>query len=102
VQACPCCNQPITCAVALKTVEWFVPPTLAQIVRTLERAGGGPLNVGALTNGVWKSDYARPINAEASVRNAIRRGRDDMKLLGWDVVNIPHAHGFALKRHEGE
>ena len=102
MQACPCCNQPITCAVALKTVAWFVPATLAQVVRTLERAGGGPLNIGALTNGVWQSDYARPINAEASVRNAIRRGRVDMKLLGWDVVNIPHAHGFALKRHEGE
>jgi len=100
MQTCPCCGQPITCAVALTTVEWFVPPTLAQVIRTLERAGGGPLHIDALAGGVWKYDHARPVNAHECVRNAIRRGRDDMKLLGWDVVNIPHAHGFALVRHE--
>lgn len=99
---CPCCGQPVAEAVALDTVAWFVPPTLAQVVRTLARAGGGPLHIEALVGGVWISDHAAPVHATASVRNAIRRGRPALQRLGWDVVNIPHAHGFALVRYKNQ
>lgn len=95
---CPCCGAPMAAAVALDAVPWFVGPTLAAIVRTLRRAGGGPLHIDALAAAVYSRDHGCPINAAGAARQAIRRDQGKLARLGWEVVNLPHAHGFVLRR----
>ena len=97
---CPCCGAPISGALALDRVGWFVGPTLAEIVRTLRRAGGGPLPGEALAGAVYRAVDGGPQDGAGAARQAIQRHGHKLRLLGWEVATLPHQNGFALRKAE--
>lgn len=99
---CPCCGAPVSDALALDNVAWFVGPTMAAIVHCLRRFAGGPLQIEALAGAVYRSDHGGPADGAGAARQAIRRGGPKLRRVGWEVVNLKHARGFVLRKVERE